>query len=330
VVSSNRRVNSLVEDKRKYEDLKKIKTFTIFKDMPVLDNLCPTCGREFSEHNVKSTLSCSDNLMTLDESLDFIKSQLSTFKSATLSYQNQLGAKNIELERAKEEVDLYSNELNRIKSGISSLNDSTSEEYLRRKILLENQIELYEDTIVKIGEFRNRFDFLHGNDMELKRLRKSFPEFGFSNKDRKKLKSLKSSVIKHLKEFGFSSFDPDLLTISEDSYLPTREGYDLGFDTSASDGIRVIWSYLMSLFAMREQFNTNHTGFLIFDEPRQQEANKVSFTGLLRGASEIAKKGQIIFATSEEEDSIKNILKGCDYNFQSFSTEDGKILRKRD
>ncbi|EDM2310778.1 hypothetical protein CQE06_26100, partial [Salmonella enterica subsp. enterica serovar Typhimurium] len=83
---------------------------------------------------------------------------------------------------------------------------------------------------------------------------------------------------------------------------PTREGYDIGFDTSASDGIRIIWGYLISLFTVGQRFATNHPRVIIFDEPRQQEANKVSFAELLRDAAESTKiSGQIIFATSEDE-----------------------------
>jgi hypothetical protein len=144
-----------------------------------------------------------------------------------------------------------------------------------------------------------------------------------------KLERLRTHVVSLLSAFGFSSFKPELIQISEETYLPTREGFDLGFDTSASDGIRIIWSYLIGLFQVANEYNTNHPKILIFDEPRQQEAKKVSFTALLKSASSLGTgKGQIILATSEDEVALVAALEGSAHTLYSFPAEDGKILRK--
>ncbi|EFU9232121.1 hypothetical protein HRZ10_004581, partial [Escherichia coli] len=135
--------------------------------------------------------------------------------------------------------------------------------------------------------------------------------------------------VARLEKYNFTSFDSKLVSISEDNYLPTREGYDIGFDTSASDGIRIIWGYLISLFVVGSKFQTNHPGLIVFDEPRQQEANKVSFAELLKDAAETTKgQGQIIFATSEDENVLKEALEGYDYTMISFDKKNGKLLRK--
>jgi len=320
------RIENLIDDKRKYEDLKKVKGFQTLNNIPILNNECPTCGREYSDHSVE--LECSDDLMSLEESLDFIKNQINTFKSVLHSYTTQLEIKTLELKNLEKEIDRYAEDISRLKQEEYSDNDVPSEEYLREKIRLENLIKDYDEAVVKIADFRNELDKLHTQYIELIRLRRGFPEHGFSLNDKEKLNALETQVVNYLSEFGFSSFDPELLKISRDSYLPTREGFDLGFDTSASDGIRVIWSYLISLFSLREAFKTNHPGILIFDEPRQQEANKLSFSGLLRGASKASGTGQIIFATSEEEDVLKEALDDCKYTLLSFSPAEGKILRK--
>lgn len=326
VEATRLRIENLTDDKRKYEDLRKVKTFQVLNNLPLLNNECPTCGREYSDHTIE--LECSDDLMSLEESLHFIKNQISTFKSVLHSYNIQVEIKTLELSNLEKEIDTYGVDVARLKREIYTDKNVLDEEFLRAKIKLENQIQDYEETLISIANFRTEFDILHTQLKELIRLRKNFPEHGFSTDDITKLNSLQTEVVKYLTEFGFSSFNPQLLEISKDTYLPTREGFDLGFDTSASDGIRVIWSYLISLFSLREKFQTNHPGILVFDEPRQQEANKLSFAGLLKGASEAANSGQIIFATSEEEDVLKSALEGCKYTLRSFSPVDGKILRK--
>jgi len=320
------RLENLTDDKRKYEDLKKVKNFQTLNNLPLLNNECPTCGREYSDHSVE--LECSDDLMTLEESLEFIKNQISTFKSVLQSYNTQAEIKELELTNLEKEIDSYGEDITRIKKEIYSDKNVVDEEFLRAKIKLENQIQDYEKSLIGVANFRSEFDILHSQLKELIKLRRNFPEHGFSENDLSKLTALKSEVVSYLTKFGFSSFDPRLIEISKDTYLPTREGFDLGFDTSASDGIRVIWGYLISLFSLREKFHTNHPGILVFDEPRQQEANKLSFAGLLKGASEAAQNGQIIFATSEEEEILEKALQGSNYTLKSFSPADGKILRK--
>ncbi len=326
VEAAKTRIENLVDDKRKYEDLRKVKSFKVLKNLPILNNECPTCGREYSDHSIE--FECSDELMTLEESLDFIKSQISTFKSVLHSYTNQLEIKTIELSNLVKDIERSGEDVSRIQQELYSDYNVLDESYLREKIRLENKIKSYEEALVNLANHRHELDTLHVSYKELTRLRRGFAEHGFSASDNRKIKSLQSEVVKYLSAFGFSSFDPELLEISRDNYLPTREGFDLGFDTSASDGIRVIWSYLISLFSLREKFQTNHPGILIFDEPRQQEANKLSFSGLLKGASEASGSGQIIFATSEEEAVLKEALEGYEYTLRSFSPSEGKILRK--
>lgn len=42
------------------------------------------------------------------------------------------------------------------------------------------------------------------------------------------------------------------------------------FDSSASDGIRVIWAFTMALLQVSIEKDGNHPGIIIFDEPLQQ------------------------------------------------------------
>ena len=76
-------------------------------------------------------------------------------------------------------------------------------------------------------------------------------------------------IVSQLESYNFSSFLIEQLSISRESYRPTRDGYDVGL-TSASDTIRMIWAYLLAMLEVDRKVQTSHLGFLIFDEPRQQ------------------------------------------------------------
>lgn len=326
IISTQDRLNNLLDDKRKYEDLKKIAASPIFDNTNLNDNKCPTCGNSYSDNLLD--LSPQDNLMTYESSLIFIKDQIKAFEFVLDDSRNQLKFKNAEQIKVGEKIASLKAEINKLrKNDNSSL--ALQEDVLRRRINLENSIENITNAYLALADVKLELNELHTKFIKLNVKKKTLPTSVLSIMDVEKLNALKSGMISRLNKYNFTSFDASLIGISEDTYLPTREGYDIGFDTSASDGIRIIWGYLLSLFAVGRQYSTNHPGIVIFDEPRQQEANKVSFAELLRDAAKSTSNGgQIIFATSEEESVLTDALKGHSYNIVSFDKNDGKLIRK--
>ncbi|MBC8954934.1 hypothetical protein [Xenorhabdus sp. PB62.4] len=326
IASTKDRLNNLLDDKRKYEDLKKIASSTVFEDTHLNSNECPTCGTLYSNNLLD--LSTQDNLMTYESSLNFIKDQIKAFEFVLHDSENQLKYKNYEQKKIEEIIASLRVDINRLKKKDNS-SIVLQEDILRRKINLENSIENISGAYLALAEIKLELNALHSNYVKLLSKRKSFPQSVLSAKDLDKLQALNSGLVCRLRKYNFSSFDAGLISISKETYLPTREGYDIGFDTSASDGIRIIWGYLLSLFSVSKEHSTNHPGLVIFDEPRQQEANKVSFSELLRDAAKSTLNGgQIIFATSEEESVLVEALKGYHYKIVSFDKNDGKLLRK--
>ncbi|WP_282396729.1 hypothetical protein [Pseudomonas sp. PS01298] len=327
IQSATVRVTRLKEDQRKYEDLKKIGKLDIVKDSSLGGATCPTCSQGISDNLVN--LEDSSSIMSLDESLNYIKEQSKLVESIRAGLQTEKRLKETELGKLNVEISSLFEEMIRLQKTVISPDGVLMEENLRKKINLENLIRSYSDGILAILQARLELD---KHVKEYKRLiesRRKLPQNILSVLDSEKLFELRGHVVKLLKNFGFSSFKPDLIQISEETYLPTREGFDLGFDTSASDGIRIIWSYLIGLFKLSEDYETNHPQVLIFDEPRQQEAKKVSFTELLKeSAAACAMRGQIILATSEDEDVLIGALGDTPYTMRSFPAGDGKILRK--
>ena len=110
--------------------------------------------------------------------------------------------------------------------------------------------------------------------------------------------------------------------ISNDTYQPVHEGYDPAFESSASDVIRIIWAYLLSVQRVSGSLGLNHPGVVVFDEARQQMADKISLRELLQRAAAIG--GQVVFATSESQEELASMLNGLDPNILHY---EGKILK---
>ena len=84
--------------------------------------------------------------------------------------------------------------------------------------------------------------------------------------DRSKFRELTRLLREQAREYGFSTFDPDELTISEDTYRPQKEGFEIGFETSASDAIRLKWAYQLGLLELNSTIATNHPGVVLFND----------------------------------------------------------------
>ena len=143
--------------------------------------------------------------------------------------------------------------------------------------------------------------------------RAELPSDKMTKDDRAKFSELTRLLREQAREYGFSTFDPAELTISEDTYRPEKEGFEIGFETSASDAIRLKWAYQLALLELDSEIATNHPDVLLFDEPRQQSSAKVSFERLLQRAALAKKRNQqVIFSTSEEFSNLQRITSELD------------------
>jgi hypothetical protein len=177
--------------------------------------------------------------------------------------------------------------------------------------------------------FDDAVDRLRGFQDVYKRLleeREQIPSDKLSANDRGKLHSLTELLQRQATEFNFSTFSPRELSISEDSYRPEKEGFEIGFETSASDAIRLKWAYQLSLLELADIKQTNHPNLLVFDEPRQQSSSKASFESLLKRASGSKHRNQqVIFSTSEDLETLRRITEKIDCSEVIFP---GYILQK--
>ena len=148
----------------------------------------------------------------------------------------------------------------------------------------------------------------------------NLPKEKMSQSDKRKLNQLTILVRQRAKEFGFSTFDPTEVTISEDTYRPQKEGFEIGFETSASDAIRLKWAYQLGLLELGTMEATNHPGTLLFDEPRQQSSARASFESLLKRAAAVKQHNQqVIFSTSEDLQNLQRATAGLDCERRIFS-----------
>lgn len=320
------RLDSLNENKRKYEDLKKINELDSLNGLSIDEGNCPACEQPVEDALLPNIV--EHDVMSANESLEYLKNQLKTFSFIFDNSQTEFEKQQTVVNASRDSLFELKAAIRRLNESITDVSKTNVEEFIREEVKLEEQIKLLEEVRSFREQVKAELDVLNRNIDTTKTSIDKIPRDGLTRLDRTKLKQLKALLIENEVDYGFSSFSPNELNISHDTYLPAIENYDLGFDTSASDGIRIIWGYLISMMELSREFDTNHPGLLIFDEPRQQDADHVSFSSLLKRAAMTKKNNQqIILATSEKTDSLKIATQGLDFTLIDLTESGEKIMR---
>jgi hypothetical protein len=297
------KLTTLSHDLDQYQQLKRLKTVGSEISDDLETKKCPICESDL--YDTLGNRTVKRQPMTLDENIDFLKSQKAFFENVkdrniTQLQEKQRQAKLLQTKLLKEER-IY----NQLKEDIDDINGETKE-LLRERINLENQfnqVEKLTETLDDLNEkAASTFTRWSIRRDSLKLLRK---EEG-SGDSMNTIRELEALIRGNLTSFGFNSSDIGSITISPQTFRPEQEGYDIVAETSASDYIRIIWSYTLALMEIASKHKElKHGGFVVFDEPRQHETNKISFMNLVEKAAESIKfHGQVIFATSLEESEL--------------------------
>ena len=161
-------------------------------------------------------------------------------------------------------------------------------------------------------------------------MRAELKELGPGNltiSDQSKINSLQTTIQELLTRFRFQSFRSSDITLSQDDFRPQvitedddgdKVVKDIGFEASASDGIRLKWAYILALLQLSKRFEINHAGFSVFDEPGQQQMRELDLAAFFAASAKGAgSERQIIVTTSEVLDRVNASLEGVEAKIQS-------------
>lgn len=312
----NNRLVALEEDLRKNQDLLKLRKFGASEDLSITKGKCPTCNQAISDSLLDQTI--LSDVMSVEANVEFLKSQRGTFKKMKENAEKVINAKERQLASVREDLRETKSSIRGIKLTLISDGRIPSLEAVRKRIVLQDRISLGERILDDLQAILEGFNDLSNDWKDLIAKKKNLPK-GVSQGDKDKLTRLQELLIEQEKQYGFTSMPLEEIHISRDDYHPTREGYDLVYDISASDNIRTIASYAVGLSEVAREFDTNHCGFVILDEPRQQSLMLRNLKGLFERLKSSLKYGQqVIIATSEEESNLENIINDPSVQYHSF------------
>ncbi|MBX4957342.1 hypothetical protein HJB53_04785 [Rhizobium lentis] len=293
-----RRIQSLKEDLAKNQDVQKLQRFSGVQ-WSLTPDRCPTC-----EQALQDTLLSQNALaaiMPIEDNITYIKSELRMFEDILQRENEEEREREGQLSQLNRDLSEAYSRIRTLRADLISTPNSLSASAVEERVLTERKIKDFADIQTVFDDAIAAFSEMSEDYIQILQEKSSLPEDELSDSDKSKLQRLSELLRDQARQFGFITFKPEDLSISTDTYRPEKEGFEIGFETSASDAIRLKWAYQLGLLELTTTHATNHPGVLVFDEPRQQSSSKISFEQLLIRAATAKHRGQqVIFSTSED------------------------------
>lgn len=313
----NSKLNVLEKDHLQYQQLKRLQDVgsDINADMEL--GRCPLCENEL--YDTLSPSSAKRQPMTLEENLEFLKNQIDFYRAIKNKSEKRLQKLQHQADCARKRLSLETEKLRGIQADLDEISGATKI-LIREKIQAEatlKEVKKLKDHQKKINEdvIRIRAEWSNASNA-LKIMRKELAVTDAAIT----IMKLQGLIRSNLQDFKFKTSAINTISVSKQSLRPEQEGYDIVAETSASDYIRIIWAYTLALLELAsKEEKVRHSGFVVFDEPRQHEASKISFTSFIKkAASSAGYGGQVILATSLEEDGLRGECDKANANLVCF------------
>jgi predicted nucleic acid-binding Zn-ribbon protein len=291
--SLRRRIAALEDDLAKNLDVQRLQRYSGVMAALTPDR-CPTC-----EQALVDTLLSQNALsaiMPISDNIEYIRSQKKMFEDILAREQVEEHDRRDQLAAIGRGLADHYAQIRLLRSELIAPGANPSAAIIEERVRAEARLRdlealqaIFDDALDRLGDLQKAYNAILSE-------RAQIPTDKLSPGDHDKLNLLTSLVQDQAREFGFSTFSPAELSISQDSYRPEKEGFEIGFETSASDSIRLKWAYQLSLLELASDKPTNHPGTLVFDEPRQQSSSRPSFQNLLKRAALAKERNQqVIF-----------------------------------
>lgn len=291
-------------------------------------DICPVCKQHIQD-NLLDTEAIS-GYMSIEDNIRHLKEQKKMLEFSLGSRKESCDRLNREKEDLEARLQTLRRLAHTLRSDLFTTTDTeASEAIMLKRIEITNRIE-------RLSKLENTIDTLIERLRGLSRewniyldQKGKLPKNDISDSDIEKIALLKNKFIDNLKRYHYSSlpsFEGIDISIAS-SLVPTIDGFDMKFDSSASDGIRVIWAFTMALLQVSIEKDGNHPSVIVFDEPAQQSIVPEDMKSFIDSVVEISKSFQIIVAITLNSQELIEIINALDVSSYHKITIEGKAFK---
>ncbi|WP_291075595.1 MULTISPECIES: hypothetical protein [unclassified Empedobacter] len=296
----NNQYTIIYDDLRKNKGIQKLNKLGSEQNIKTFENICPTCSQE-----IKDLLPSDINHipMRLDDNIKYLESQLKMIEVYIQGQKALIEEKSKQSNYYKQEAQLLRTQIRSLKTELIEDSRLPSTIEIEKKFSLNQKIFFYTNTIEKFDRLLTELKPIIKDFILIESKISKLPKSKLSDSDENKIKNLESNFLDYLKKFGYTSKSPYSIKISRHNFFPIVDDlYNIKFDSSASDFIRSIWAFTISLMKTSIKYDGNHPQLLILDEPKQQDASLESFKALLSELANFKDQQVIVFASFENSD----------------------------
>lgn len=320
------------------EDLERNKTAEKLRELgaqhavELASGLCPTCHQPVDDTLLNGVVSGPQ--MDLQTNIAYLESQRRML-------QRQIAGVRDVVRQSESSVAELSNKLaakhdyrNALRGDISN-GASESRAIVRRQVQIELEVSAIENLESQVAAKLARLKDIAVRLADNQAARKDLPKDTYTQSDLNRISLFEKRFRANAGSFGYESATISEIEIDRDNLTPTLSQLelreiksDIKADSSASDFVRLIWSYLLALYQTSAEpgMKGNHPGCLLLDEPGQHSMRSISQHALLQLLSGERNLQGIVAASFDEEESVFRVATdGLQYQLIEW---EGKILRQ--
>lgn len=296
------------KDLEKNKIANKLKAFGAEQGFSIAYDSCPACHQ-----HIDDSLFLADTLvqpMTIEENIKYLESQ----RKMVVKYIAGLKKAVISLESQSRELSERVSEKRSVCVSLKKemrISGSATETDLRVKLQLESKVERLIRAEKEIENSLSMFEKISKVFKARKAELAGLPQRKTSKDDFRKHTMFQDHFRKYANLFGYKSAPTSDIEINNDTLFPYLSGLelrevntDIKSDSSASDFVRLIWAYLLSVFSTSKNLGGNHVGLLVLDEPGQHSMAVTSVNSLLKNISNLPNLQAIVAASFDESDEV--------------------------
>ena len=304
-------IKYIESEMKRYDSLRKVNNIITTLDVKI----CPTCHQHLpSDTSAQSALTSSqiqDSRNMLSMQRCFLVPMMKRLEAALKN--KELNKLYLDKQLRKEEVEV---KMMASQNNINLYPLSTNEQFelvdCKTKVATLDEVELHtREQIEQLARIKNGHQQVCDNIKELGDIEEG---------DLPTAKML-SAFRKLLRKFNYTSnnITNEVFFKEENTtykYLPVikhgeNNEEEIRADSSASDFIRSIWAYYLTLLTESKR----HPGFLVMDEPCQHSMKEESLTHLFEECANITDKQTILFCSSQPKtEDNKGVKEELGYN----------------
>lgn len=319
------------------EDLERNKTAAKLRDLGAKHDVatavgrCPTCNQPVDDTLLAGAVTGPQ--MDLATNIAYLNSQRRMLLRQIAGLSSGLQATEVRVAQLAARIASKRDLLTAMRGDVTS-GSSESKAIVRRQVQIEVEVEALERLQSKATELFARLVQIAKRLSANQSTRRSMPKEAYTAADMERINLFQMQFRANAGSFGYESAPIRDVEIGKDTLVPClaqmvlREiRTDIKSDSSASDFVRLIWSYLLALHQTSSVSSSpgNHPGLLMFDEPGQHSMAVDSQHALLKQLASESNLQSIVAASFDESEEVfRQATEGILYNLIEWS---GKLLR---